>query len=224
MTPPQSQLLTLIQCRTALVRFAQREGFSADDADDLAGEAWARAWLRRDQLANPQAYSFRVLRRLIADHVERTIPSVPFDDSIDSKAFDNSDPASRYDCSDDLFVATEAKAKLPARVRMHLDLWCKYGSHTIVASILNISPEASRQRLSRCRRTCRPLPISLLSQPHFTMHRDRVRAVAKVIGVSEQVVRYLCCEQDWADPDHQEWVNSASISEMADWVLANLEP
>lgn len=55
-----------------------------------------------------------------------------------------------------------------------------------------------------------------------TKEREVIEAVSKDVNADEQEIRDFIYA-NWSEPDHAEWLITASVQEIVDWVIAGLE-
>jgi RNA polymerase sigma-70 factor (ECF subfamily) len=141
--------------QTPILNYVYRLLGSAELAEDLTQEAFARAWNARRTLPtiqNPRAWLYRIATNLARDHIrrQRLIAWLPF--------FQNEDrePALMLEAPERDPLEAErmrrALLKLPEEYRVPLVLYtCQELSVAEVAAALEISTDAVKQRLVRAR-------------------------------------------------------------------------
>jgi RNA polymerase sigma-70 factor (ECF subfamily) len=125
-------------------------------AEDLAQEAFARAWRARRQLTqveNPRAWLYRIATNAARDHVRRArlLAWLPLGTAHPGLA-----QAGHEDPALDSERMRQALQKLAPDYRIPLVLYtCQEFSVAEIAAALELSPEAVRQRLVRARQQLR---------------------------------------------------------------------
>lgn len=125
------------------------------DSEELAQEAFARAWQRLGQLREPEkvgAWLCGIARNVARRH--RSSPRTI--DAVDRLEASGTDPESATVARQQHAVVRDALSRLPPRYREPLVLYYRQGcSSREVAEVLGVSPNVIDQRLSRGRRMLR---------------------------------------------------------------------
>ena len=125
-------------------------------AEDLAQEAFTRAWRARDRLAlvdNPRAWLYRIATNAARDHLRRRrliawLPLLSGDDRLSEAGFEDASLAGEQ--------VRRALLRLKPDYRIPLVLFtCQDFSVAEIAAALDISSAAVKQRLVRARQQLR---------------------------------------------------------------------
>jgi len=156
------------------------------DSEELAQEAFARAWQRLSQLREPEkigAWLCGIARNVARRH--RSSPTTV--DVVDRLPADGSDPESITAARQQHAVVRDALSRLPPRYREPLVLYYRQGcSSREVAEVLGVSANVIDQRLSRGRRMLRADVERVLADvvgPPAPRGRVRERVAALLPGL-----------------------------------------
>ncbi len=135
--------------------FAYRHCQNADDAREIVQDAFLRVWSRSGTWkANKVKFTtwiYQITRNLCIDRFRKQ--SAQFDDEVELESLH--DPSQEVD-KETILAVRQAVQKLPERQRTALILCQLQGwSQSEVASLLQISVEATESLLARARRTLR---------------------------------------------------------------------
>ncbi|MBL8045468.1 MAG: RNA polymerase sigma factor [Anaerolineales bacterium] len=145
--------------QTPILNYLYRLLGSAELAEDLTQEAFARAWKARRTLPavqNPRAWLYRIATNLARDHIrrQRLIAWLPFFQNEDREPALMTEPPERDPL--DAERMRRALLKLPEDYGVPLVLYtCQELSVAEVAAALEISTDAVKQRLVRARQKLR---------------------------------------------------------------------
>lgn len=138
-----------------LVRFLHRKVWDADQAHDLAQEAFARG-LGSEPPQNPRAWLFRVAANLANDEARAAIRKrkhlVLIKGEAEAQQESVPDPADTYDSRRRVEAVRQALAQLSDRDREVLLLWDAGLNYTEIAGETGLSPGAVGTTLARARR------------------------------------------------------------------------
>ena len=156
------------------------------DSEELAQEAFARAWQRLGQLREPEkvgAWLCGIARNVARRH--RSSPATI--DVVDRLPASGTDPESATVAREQHAVVRDALSRLPPRYREPLVLYYRQGcSSREVAEVLGVSPNVIDQRLSRGRRMLRADVERVLEEvvgPPAPRGRVRRRVAALLPGL-----------------------------------------
>jgi RNA polymerase sigma-70 factor (ECF subfamily) len=134
-----------------VLRFALYLCGEASQADDIAAEAFARAWTASDAIrtATVKAYLFAIVRNLVRERARSERPKVELDEAIVDP---RPSPPASADGRIELRAVLAALQRMPEADRAALLMRAQDGmSHEEIAAALGLSVAAVRVRIHRAR-------------------------------------------------------------------------
>jgi RNA polymerase sigma-70 factor (ECF subfamily) len=148
-----------VEFQTPILNYLYRLVGDSATAEDLAQEAFTRAWRARAQLPridNPRAWLYRIATNAARDHLRRRRLLAWLPLGGETSRHPNLSAGSHEDASLESERMRGALLKLAPGYRIPLVLYtCQDCSVAEIAAALDLSPEAVKQRLVRARQQLR---------------------------------------------------------------------